>query len=127
MGYRGRLYFTEKQKAEIWDRWQRGESMSSIGRMFDRNSVSEITLNTVVRGVFHGAVSIFVHSLILRRGARRTPRLPVRVKLAVVNIQIGDQRTSGRFRRGLSPMSHKAGDWKGGSSRRLYPETRPQT
>jgi hypothetical protein len=32
MGYRGRIYFTEKQKAEIWDRWQRGESMSSIGR-----------------------------------------------------------------------------------------------
>ena len=40
MGYRRRIYFTEKQKAEIWDRWQRGESMSSIGRMFDRNSSS---------------------------------------------------------------------------------------
>ena len=36
----GRIYFTEKQKAEIWDRWQRGESMSSIGRRFDRNSSS---------------------------------------------------------------------------------------
>jgi len=40
MGYRGRIYFTEQQKAEIWDRWQRGESMSSIGRRFDRNSSS---------------------------------------------------------------------------------------
>jgi len=40
MGYRGRIYFTEKQKAEIWDRWQRGESMRSIGRRFDRNSSS---------------------------------------------------------------------------------------
>jgi len=40
MGYRGRIYFTEKQKAEIWDRWQGGESMSSIGRRFDRNSSS---------------------------------------------------------------------------------------
>jgi len=40
MGYRGRIYFTEKQKSEIWDRWQRGESMSSIGRRFDRNSSS---------------------------------------------------------------------------------------
>ncbi len=40
MGYRGRIYFTEKQKAEIWGRWQRGESMSSIGRRFDRNSSS---------------------------------------------------------------------------------------
>ena len=36
MGYRGRIYFTEQQKAEIWDRWQRGEWMSSIGRIFDR-------------------------------------------------------------------------------------------
>ena len=40
MAYRRRIYFTEKQKAEIWDRWQRGESMSSIGRRFDRNSSS---------------------------------------------------------------------------------------
>ena len=40
MGYRRRIYFTQKQKAEIWDRWQRGESMSSIGRLFDRNSSS---------------------------------------------------------------------------------------
>jgi IS30 family transposase len=40
MAYRRRIYFTEKQKADIWDRWQRGESMSSIGRRFDRNSSS---------------------------------------------------------------------------------------
>ena len=40
MVYRRRIYFTDKQKAEIWDRWQRGESMSSIGRLFDRGSSS---------------------------------------------------------------------------------------
>jgi IS30 family transposase len=40
MGYRRRIYFTDKQKADIWDRWHRGESMSSIGRRFDRNSSS---------------------------------------------------------------------------------------
>ena len=40
MGYRRRIYFTDKQKAEIWDRWQRGESMRSIGRLFDRGSSS---------------------------------------------------------------------------------------
>jgi hypothetical protein len=38
MGYRQRIYVTEKQNAEIWDRCRRGESMSSIGRRFDRNS-----------------------------------------------------------------------------------------
>ncbi len=40
MAYRRRIFFTDKQKSEIWDRWQRGESMSSIGRGFDRASSS---------------------------------------------------------------------------------------
>ena len=40
MKYRRRIFFTDQQKAEIWDRWQRGESMSSIGRGFERNSSS---------------------------------------------------------------------------------------
>ena len=40
MAYRRRIFFTNKQKSEIWDRWQRGESMSSIGRGFDRASSS---------------------------------------------------------------------------------------
>ena len=34
MRYRHRIYFTADQKSEIWDSWQRGESMSSIGRGF---------------------------------------------------------------------------------------------
>lgn len=40
MGYRRRIFFTDQQKSQIWDRWQRGESMSSIGRSFDRASSS---------------------------------------------------------------------------------------
>ena len=43
MKYRRRTFYTDytdKQKSEIWDRWQRGESMSSIGRGFDRASSS---------------------------------------------------------------------------------------
>ena len=40
MTYRRRIFFTDKQKSEIWDRWQRGESMSSIGRLFERASSS---------------------------------------------------------------------------------------
>lgn len=51
MGYRQRIYFTEKQRAEIWDRWQRGESMSSIGRRFDRNSSSIFPLLARTGGI----------------------------------------------------------------------------
>lgn len=40
MKYRTRTFYTNKQKSEMWDRWQRGESMSSIGRYFNRASSS---------------------------------------------------------------------------------------
>ena len=40
MGYRTRIKYTAAQKAEMWDRWQRGESLRSIGRLFDRHSSS---------------------------------------------------------------------------------------
>ena len=40
MAYRTRIKYTAAQKAEMWDRWQRGESMTSIGRVFDRPSSS---------------------------------------------------------------------------------------
>ena len=37
MKYRQRTFYTEKQKSEMWDRWQRGESLSSIGRRWTVN------------------------------------------------------------------------------------------
>lgn len=40
MVYRTRINFTTEQKAEIWDRWQKGESLKTIGRVFDRPSSS---------------------------------------------------------------------------------------
>jgi IS30 family transposase len=38
MVYRTRIKYTAAQKAAIWDRWQRGESLKDIGRLFDRPS-----------------------------------------------------------------------------------------
>ena len=40
MKYRRRTFYTDNQKFEMWDRWQRGDSMSSIGRHFNRASSS---------------------------------------------------------------------------------------
>ncbi len=51
MSYRRRIYFTSEQKSEIWDRWQSGESMSSIGRGFDRNSSSIYPLLSRTGGI----------------------------------------------------------------------------
>jgi len=40
MKQRPRIYYSENQRAEVWDRWKRGESMNSIGRLFNRSSSS---------------------------------------------------------------------------------------
>lgn len=40
MVYRTRINYTAEQKSEMWDRWQRGESLHAIGRVFDRPSSS---------------------------------------------------------------------------------------
>ena len=40
MNNRTRIYYSDAQKSEMWDRWQRGESLKSIGRHFDRGSSS---------------------------------------------------------------------------------------
>jgi IS30 family transposase len=37
MKYRTRIYYTEEQKQLMWDRWQRGDSMTEIARLFDRH------------------------------------------------------------------------------------------
>ena len=34
---RPRIYYTETDKALMWDRWQKGDSLNSIARHFDRS------------------------------------------------------------------------------------------
>lgn len=36
MKYRTRIQYTASQKAQMWDRWQQGESLHQIARLFDR-------------------------------------------------------------------------------------------
>lgn len=40
MKQRPRIYYTETQKAQMWDRWQKGESLQQIAQLFDRNHSS---------------------------------------------------------------------------------------
>jgi len=51
MKYRRRIYYSAVQRAEIWDRWQRGESMNSIGRLFDRKSSSVFSVISPTGGI----------------------------------------------------------------------------
>ncbi len=45
MKYRTRRYFTESDKALMWDRWQKGDSLHAIARLFDAS-------HSAVAGVF---------------------------------------------------------------------------
>ena len=49
MKQRPRIYYTEEQKALMWDRWQKGESLQTIAQLFDRNhsSVAGVLSRTV--------------------------------------------------------------------------------
>ena len=38
--YRPRTYYTESQKALMWERWQKGDSLQQIAQLFDRNHSS---------------------------------------------------------------------------------------
>jgi len=40
MKQRARIYYTESQKALMWERWQKGESLQQIAQLFDRNHSS---------------------------------------------------------------------------------------
>src|SRR6185503_18382104 len=51
MKQRRRIYYSAAQRAEIWDRWQAGESMKSIGRRFDRGSSSVFSVISPAGGI----------------------------------------------------------------------------
>ena len=48
MNYPNRIYYTEKQKAFMWERWKQGDSMNDIARLFDRSHSS-------IQGIFSRA------------------------------------------------------------------------
>jgi hypothetical protein len=40
MKYRTRIYYSEGQKALMWESWRKGESLQHIAQLFDRNHSS---------------------------------------------------------------------------------------
>src|SRR5258708_20072571 len=51
MKQRRRIYYSAAQRSEIWDRWQAGEPMSSIGRRFYRESSSVFSVISPTGGI----------------------------------------------------------------------------
>jgi len=52
MKYRTRTFYTAEQKALMWERWKRGDSLHKIAKQFDRYHIS-------VRGIIAATGGIF--------------------------------------------------------------------
>ena len=51
MKYRKRIYYTETDKAVMWDRWQKGDSLQTIAELFGRNHSSVAGILSVTGGI----------------------------------------------------------------------------
>jgi hypothetical protein len=51
MSYKTRIKYTYAQKQEIWDGWEKGESLKSIGRISDCPSSSVFNILTPTGGI----------------------------------------------------------------------------
>lgn len=51
MKHRKRIYYTEAQKSIMWDRWQKGDSLHDIARIFDRGHSSIARILSMTGGI----------------------------------------------------------------------------
>ncbi|KGH14903.1 integrase [Comamonas thiooxydans] len=51
MKQRPRIYYTEAQKALMWDRWKAGDTLREIGKLFDRPHTSIHTILSATGGI----------------------------------------------------------------------------
>ena len=51
MKRRPRILYSESQKAQMWDRWKKGESLQQIAQLFDRNHSSVIRILAETGGI----------------------------------------------------------------------------
>ena len=62
MKQRPRIYCTESQKALMWERWRKGESLQQIAQLFDRNHSSIQRILAETGGLTLGG-GVFRHNL----------------------------------------------------------------
>ena len=86
---RRRIYYSAAQRAEIWDRWQRGESMSAIGRRFDRESSSVFSVISPTGGIRQAERTRCSRALSLGEREEISGGLSVKRSLRAIARQLG--------------------------------------
>jgi hypothetical protein len=89
MVYRTRIKYTAAQKADIWNRWQRGESLNSIGRLFDRPSSSVFNMLAPTGGIRPPPLQRSRLALTLAEREEISRGLACRLSLRAIATQLG--------------------------------------
>ena len=110
MKYRRRIYYSSKQRAEIWDRWQRGESMRSIGRVFDRPSSSVFSVISPTGGIRPPDRKRGTRALSLFEREEISRGLSIKCSLRMIAHQLGRSPStiSREVRRNGGPAGYRA-------------------
>ena len=110
MKYRRRIHYSSKQRAEIWDRWQRGESMRSIGRVFDRPSSSVFSVISPTGGIRPPDRKRGTRALSLFEREEISRGLSIKCSLRMIAHQLGRSPStiSREVRRNGGPAGYRA-------------------
>ena len=71
-----RIWFTEAQKAELWERWKNGQSAAAISRALERKNKTGV--ERIV--VFHGGIVPTPRRRALAARLRNVKRFPVALR-----------------------------------------------
>ena len=96
-----RIFLTSAQKAELWERWKQGQSISSISRALDRRNKTGVQRDGLLRQYFPRETNLSYVS---------------QDQLNAVALRL-NQRPRWRFGRGFADSSHSQGlEMNGGNS-----------
>lgn len=89
MKQRTRIYYSDQQKAMMWDRWQKGESLKDIARVFDRGHSSVSRILAESGGIRPAARSRSPRGLTLPEREVISRGLAVHLSMRAIAVQLG--------------------------------------
>ena len=98
MKQRQRIYYTEADKALMWDRWQKGESLNAIARHFGRSHSSIQGILSRTGGIRPPARRRSRLALTLSRTRRDLTRRSGRKVNTIDSVIAGSSRVNGEPR-----------------------------
>ena len=110
MKQRPRIHYTESQRALMWDRWQKGESLQQIARLFDRNhsSIQGILVQTGGIRPAQRCRSRWALTLAEREEISRAVAVGYSIRLMAISLDRAPSTISREIKRNGGPGCYRA-------------------